>query len=371
VKLFFLARSLNAGGAERQLVALARELSERGHDISVAVFYSGGLFERELRDSRIEWIDLKKRGRWDIVPFLFRLFRAVRRGNPDVIYAFLGVPNMLTALLKPYFNRVRMVWGVRASSINLGDYDRATQFSYVAEPRLSRFADLVICNSQAGMRDAIRRGFPEEKMIVVPNGIDTERFRLDLQGRARVREEWCVDDSHILVGLPARLDPMKDHPTFLRAAALLTVDFPTVRFVCIGGGDGAYGQGLRHLASSLGLKERVIWSGPRRDMPAVYSALDLAVSSSYCGEGFSNVIGEAMACSLPCVVTDVGDAREIVGNCGRVVPPQDPRALYEALRDQIRAGPTRPTALRERIGTLFSVGSMAEKTQQALSRLVQ
>ena len=152
-------------------------------------------------------------------------------------------------------------------------------------------------------------------MAVIPNGIDTSRFREMPGSGARLRALWGVRDDQILIGLVGRLDYMKDHPTFLRAAAKLTHHNDSVRFVCVGGGPISYAAQLKDLSSELGLHDRIVWAGDQDDMPSVYSALDLLVSSSS-GEGFSNVIGEAMACGVPCVVTDVGDSALIVGETG-------------------------------------------------------
>src|SRR5262249_13039612 len=146
------------------------------------------------------------------------------------------------------------------------------------------------------------QGFPADRMIVIPNGIDTERFRVDLDARRRVRAEWCVGEEEKLVGLVGRIDPVKDHPTFLRAAALVRRERADVRFVCVGSGQETHAQALLELAEQLGLQGRVLWTGARHDMPSVYNALDILCSASFV-EGFSNSIGEAMSCGVVSVVT--------------------------------------------------------------------
>src|SRR5687767_5895277 len=119
-----------------------------------------------------------------------------------------------------------------------------------------------------------------------------------------------------------RLGPIKDDPILLRMAAILNGQRARTRFSCIGDGPRKYEQELQALGDSLDLGRSLIWAGVRQDMPAVYNALDLLCSAST-GEGFSNVIGEAMACGVPCVVTDVGDSNWIVGESGHAVPPRD------------------------------------------------
>ena len=236
-----------------------------------------------MRETGVRVGGLDKRGRWDLLGFLSRLVRLLREEKPDTLYAFLGSPNILTVLLKPLFPRTRMVWGVRASNVDLDRYDWLARLSYEVERRLSRFADMIIVNSRAGMDYAVANGFPKNRMVVIPNGIDTERYCPEPEARPRVRAEWGVTEDEKLIGLVGRLDPMKDHPTFLRAASLLSQERDDVRFVCVGDGPAGYRRELRMLAESLGLVQRLTWAGVRKDMPDVYKSLDMVSSSSAYG----------------------------------------------------------------------------------------
>lgn len=367
--ILFLCRSLERGGAERQLVVLATALARRGHTVSVTVLYGGGALEAELAMAGVRCIHLNKRGRWDVLPFLFHLGRLLRAERPSLLLSYLSVPNILATLLKPLLPDTRLVWGVRASKMDWTRYDKLSHLAWWLECRLSRFADLIIANSRAGRDEAIASGFPADRIHVVVNGIDTHRFRPERAMRDQLRAEWGVLSHEILVGMAARLDPAKDHGTFLRAAAQIAQSRPDVRFVCIGDGAEPRQSDLRQLAESLGLSSRLIWAGARDDMTAVYSAMDIAASSS-CSEGFSNVIAEAMACERPCVVTDVGDSAWIVGKPGQVVPASNPTALAEALLrlidlpDDDRA--TLGRAARARVVTEFSVETLLTRTSAVL-----
>lgn len=367
MKIVLLARSLGPGGTERQVVTLARGLQQRGCDVSVAVFYSGGAFEQELHDRGIRVWDLRKGGRWDVAAFIVRLIRMANRLAPDVIYGFLAPPNISTVLLKPLFPRIRMVWGVRASNMDLDRYDWLSRVSYRLECVLSRFADRIICNSRAGLDYAVAHGFPREMMTVIPNGIDVERFKPDSFARQRIREEWGIRGSDIVIGVIGRLDAMKDHPTFLRAAAMLAREREGLRFVCVGEGTSASTADLHRLARELGLTERLIWAGVRLDMPAVCNAMDIVASSSY-GEGFPNVVAEAMACGVPCVVTDVGDSAMIVGTTGLVVEPARPDVLCDGLRSMIeRLGRELSYDVRRSIVSRFANGTLVAHTLDVLN----
>lgn len=371
--IFFLARSLDRGGAERQLVILATGLAQRGHQVAVAVFYGGGAFAAELEAAGVRLIALEKIGRWDVLSFLIRLVRLLRKEHPAVLHSYLTIPNILSALLKPLLPGTHIIWGLRASNMDLARYDWLSRLTDLLERKLSRFADHIIANSHAGKCHAVANGVPEDKIVVIANGIDTARFRFDPEGQLRVRAEWGTAKDEILVGLAARLDPMKDHPTFLQAASRIAHERHDVRFVCVGDGPAAYAETLKQQAAALGLTSRLIWAGARDDMPAVYSALDIASSSSSFGEGFSNTIAEAMACGVPTVVTDVGDSAWIVGGAGVVVPHSDPDALTQGILNLMAMPAEQRRALggqaRSRIVAEFGIDNLVQATERALGDL--
>jgi glycosyltransferase involved in cell wall biosynthesis len=236
-------------------------------------------------------------------------------------------------------------------------------------PAIARVADAVICNSEAGKQLCIRQGYDPDALFVVPNGIDTQRFRFDPVGRNRLRALWGVRDDELLIGVVARLDPMKDHATFLRAAKELAGAYGRSQFVCVGLGSRPYADMLRSLSADLGLDQQVRWVDEADDICGAYSALDVLCSSSM-SEGFSNSIAEAMACERVCVVTDVGDARRIVGDTGRVVPARDHAALASACSDVARMPATERALLgaraRRRVEEHFSVERLVDETQALL-----
>lgn len=374
MKVLFLESSLGRGGAQRQLVTLACGLARRGHHVVVALFYDVGPLVADLRAAGIVIRVLGKQGRWDIAGLLLGLRRAVREEQPDVLCTFLTVPNLASVfcrLLKP---RLSLVWGIRASNMDLRRYDWVARLTYGLEPYLARFADRVVANSEQGQAVALAKGFPRDRVIVIRNGIDTQRFRPDPAGRAQVRTEWGLPEKAILVGLIGRLDPMKDHETFLRAAAIVAPRDPDVQFACIGDEGPIRRKDLESRAVSLGLGERVIWSGGRDDMRAVYNACDLVCLTSAFGEGFSNALAEAMACGKVCVATRVGDAEAVLGPVGRTVEPGDAeglaRHLFELCRD-IRAGQLHGAASRERMTELFSIETMVTAFEQLFAKSVE
>jgi glycosyltransferase involved in cell wall biosynthesis len=335
IHIFFLIRSLNIGGTERQLVELAKGLDKNTFEITVGLFYDEGTLREELTAMEgVKLLPLCKSGRWDFIRFCTRLITVLRRLRPHILYSFLPDAN-LVGLISGRITRVKqIVWGVRASYMDVSRYDWFARTSLRLSAFLSRFPDTIIANSFAGLRFHKDIGYKTERMKVIPNGIDTKLFKPDHPSGFRLRDEWGIDEKTVSIGLVGRLDPMKDHTTFLQAVKIFDQKECSVRFVCIGDGKEPYKSEIHSLCMTLGLNGSLIWTGARSDMPAVYSALDIVTSTSS-GEGFSNVIGEAMACGVPCVVTDVGDSAIIVGETGVIVPPKDPQALADGWRSML------------------------------------
>lgn len=373
MKILFFIRSLDPGGAERQVIITAKGLAQKGHDVSLLLFYTGGAFCREIIDTNVRLLNLNKKGRWDLFGFYFRLISILRRESPDVIYSFMGIAGIFSILIRPVIRKSKIVWGVRASNMDLDHYDRMTWLSYKLECTLSHFADKIISNSYAGLEYAVLHGFPESKISVVHNGVDTDRFKPDLEKKIIVRKKWGVADSEILIGLVGRLDPMKGHSVFLKAAGMINKEYPRIRFVCVGSGLPDFEHKMKYLARELTLDRVLIWAGTCSDMPQVYNGLDILVSSSF-GEGFSNVIVEAMACGIPCVVTDVGDSSLIVHDAGFVVPKGDFKELAGKMNILINLSHRKMTELkllaRHRVINTFNVDKLIVRTLDELNAIV-
>ena len=368
IRLTFLARSLDYGGTQRQLVTLAKALDKNRFDVSILTFYSGQPLEAELINSGVRIVSVNKQGRWDLLPFLGRLKREVKALRPDILHSYLDIPNVLALWLRHSVS-ARVVWGVRASSMELRHYDWLFRLAAGTERALADRPDLIIVNSVAARKHHIAQGFPEHKLKLIPNGIETNVFKPDGQSRARVRSEWGIPENTRLVGTVGRLDPVKDIPSFLKAAMIVARQNADARFVCVGDGPARYVEELKEQARDLGFSERLVWAGVRSDVVAVYSALDLLVSASR-AESFPNSVAEAMSCGVSCVVTDVGDSALLAGDCCGVVPPGSPESLAsEILRSLDDNRAVRGRESRARIVENFDVQRLARLTEEAIANL--
>jgi glycosyltransferase involved in cell wall biosynthesis len=372
VKILFLIRSLTTGGAERQLIELAKGIAKLNHIVYICVFYPGGSLETELLNSNINYVSLHKNSRWDVISFLYEIVKVYKTIKPDIVYSFQGPSCIVSTLVRFLTYGYKNVWGVRSADVDLNEIEWLARLLFRVECLLSRLADLIITNSLSGKKFVISNKFPDERTKVIHNGIDTERFKPNSDIRQITREEWNISDDEILIGNVARLDPMKDHPTFFRAAGKVLLENVSVRFVCVGSGRQPYSSEMRNIAVQEGISDKLVWAGDRSDMPSVYNALDILVLSSYT-EGFPNVVAEAMACGTPCVVTDVGDSGLIVADSGLIVSPRKPDLLAEKILEMVRLNPEEMITLkkraRARIVNKFSMSTMVTSTLAEISRL--
>lgn len=382
----FLGR-LGSGGAQRQLLQLAAGARDRGHPVRLGVIEPGGRYWEEASGTGLAEALWPERSRvrairaWRYLRAYRRLRESVVEFGADVLYTALYPANAAGWAAARPPSAPPLVWGIRASDVPR-TWPRELWIRVGAA--VSSDVDLAIANSAAGRRHHRNRGYRPRSWSVVHNGIDTDRFRPDPRGRRRLRREWNLADDQPLVGLVGRLDPMKGHEHFLGAAARVHADRPRTRFVCVGSGPEEKLRTLKERTDDLGIAGAVRWAGQRRDMRAVYSALDLLVLASSCGEGFPNVVGEAMACGTPCIVTAVGDAPEIVGPLGDVVPPERPERMARAVVDRLGPGGARGDdgetspvamgsraagALRRRIVERFSLDRFVDRTLELLERV--
>ena len=235
---------------------------------------------------------------------------------------------------------------------------------------VARRADLIIANSEAGRRFHVATGYPADRIVVIPNGIDVRRFRPDADARASTRAAWGVTPDRVVIGMVARVDPMKDHVTLLKAFAARQASLADALLVCAGSGNADRRAELAALADSLGIGKHVRWLEATGPVERLYCAFDLHTSASSFGEGFSNAVAEAMACGVACVTTDVGDAALLVGTTGEIVPARDPLALAGGWQRLLAADyRARGLLARERVVAEFSAERLVLRSESALGTL--
>ncbi|BCD67749.1 glycosyltransferase [Nitratiruptor sp. YY09-18] len=368
VKLILAIRSLDIGGAERQFIELVKHIDKSKFDILVCTMY-GGVQENEVKAiPNIKYINLEKKGRYDFFKFYWKYKSVLEEFDPHVIYSFLGEMNLFSYWCKP--KTPKLIWGFRAANMDLSKYGKLSQFLFWLQKKYSKKVDKIIANSHASIEFHKKQGFAMDRAVVVYNGIDIQKFKKDAMKREEFRQKYNMREAQKAIGMVARIDHMKGYPIFTKAAMKILQKYKNVKFFVIGDGDSTIKQACENILGEFN-ESRFIWLGKQRDVENFYSGFDIYVSSSF-GEGFSNTIAEAMACEVPCVVTDVGDSKIIVGECGEVAQPRNVEDLVEKIemmfdRDLQELG----KCSRKRIVENFSLEKMVQKTEDEIRKCVE
>lgn len=370
MKIIYVISGLPTGGAEIMLYKLLSKINrEQFEPVVVSLMDRGTIGDCiEGLDIPVYTIGMKSGtptpvGTW-------RLIQTIRQLKPDLIQGWMYHGN-LSAFVASIFctSKIPVFWSIHYTIDSLASDKKLTVAIIKLCAYLSKFATQVIYVSYKSQLQHEALGYYKENSCVIPNGFDNSLFIPSIEARLTVRSELDLPEQSFLIGLIGRYHPMKDHANFLQAADLLLKHHPDIHFLLIGKGVDANNQILHQLIQELGISDRIHLLGERRDIPRLTAALDIASSASAYGEAFPLVLGEAMSCCVPCVVTDVGDSSLIVGNTGRVVPPRDPTALSDAWKEFILLSPEDKQVLgeaaRARIIENFSLESVL-KNYEAL-----
>ncbi len=358
-RLVHVVAGLGLGGAESTLLRLLAWPASRGFDHHVLSLTAGGALAAEVAAlAPVSELGMA-RGRLPLVAAL-RLRREVAKLRPDLLVGWMYHGNLAASFASR--SRVPVVWNVRHTPDELGAERRLTRILIRLGARFSTRPRAIVYNSLVSARFHAALGYAAGRAMVVPNGVDLGSFRPRPEAGAALRSRLGLGGEALLVGRVGRFHPMKDYSCLLAAAALLAGRLPDLHWVLVGPGVEAENPTLMGEVRRLGLGSRVHLLGPLREVPELLAGLDLFCSSSRFGEGFPNVVAEAMASAVPAVATDVGDSALVVGDEDQVVPPGDPAALAAAIA-RLAALPVAARrqlghAARERIRSRFDAAEL-------------
>jgi glycosyltransferase involved in cell wall biosynthesis len=366
VRVVHIISGLELGGAETMLYQLLAGTDRARFQTDVVSMTTRGPVGERIEALGIPVHALgMKRGLptpWHLLP----LIRRLRQAKPDVVQTWMYHADLLGGVAGRLAGRLPIVWGIHHTRLERESTPVGTLWTARVNARLSRWLPRrIVCCSEATRRVHVQMGYATEKMVVIPNGIDLERFGPNPEARLSVRAELGLAPDALLIGMVARFHPLKDHLNFVRAAQRLA-EVSDARFLLCGDGILPENAELSGWIEQARLGRRFHLLGRREDMPRLFSSLDVSTLSSL-SEAFPLVVGEAMASGVPCAVTDVGDSAEIVGTTGVVVAPRDSQALAEAWNKLIEAGPEGRARLgelaRKRIAERYSLPATVARYQ--------
>lgn len=362
IRVLHVISSLHRGGAENILSCLALEQHKMEIDVLVVALKPGGEHVKVLVEAGVRVIEFN----FNINPFsIYREYRKFKKlvgeWRPDILQSWMYYSDLLTAIAVKNLNKMRpaLLWGIRCSNMKLSDYGLMLRIAIKLCIRYSYVPDRIAANSNSGKLFHQSIGYKKE-IDVVYNGIDVSKYRFNCESRSRIRNQLGIEDSQVLFGMFARFDPMKDFDNLISAVSLLK----NVIVLLV----GRYTEKQEY-------PDNFICLGEKNNVIDYMSAVDVVLSSSKYGEGFSNSIAEAMSCGRPVIATDVGDSRYILEKTGIVVEPSNPKALANAIMsfrnrtqsDIIDLG----QLARDRIVNFFSVSNMIIKFNNIYVSMLQ
>jgi glycosyltransferase involved in cell wall biosynthesis len=300
---------------------------------------------------------------------VLRLARMLSAERPHIVQTWLQQSDLVGGMAARIAGVNSVLWNIRHSTLHPTFVRPRTRAVSKLCALLSRVLPTqVVCCSQSARDEQIKMGYVARKMTVIMNGISVENFHPDAEARTAIRKELGISERTVLFGTAGRFHAQKDYRNLIKAAGQVLSMHADGVFALCGDGVNENNQELKAWIAASGKKENFRLLGRRADMPQFMAALDICVSASCFGEGFPNVVAEAMSCGVPCVVTDVGDSAFIVGQTGKVVAPERPDLLARACLDILLDGAEKRAWLgkqaRTRITGQFSLSRMVESYEQ-------
>lgn len=372
-RIVFVISSLATGGAQMMLYKLMCTIDRDRFEPSI-VSLTGANQACRAMIGHFETLDVpvhiyEMSGKFTPFRSFFGLVRFLKRVQPDMVMTWMYHADLVGGLASFFAGRIPLIWNIRHSDLRPGvDKPRTLYIARICAWLSRVLPQKIVCCAHRAREVHAALGYDHSRMLVIPNGFDLQQYLPDKEAGQQIRRELNLTSDQLIVGMVARYHPMKGFASFISAAGKLAVDNQQVNFVLCGSGVTWENDALTTMIDEVGLRDRFKLLGPRTDVAYLQSAFDLFTSPSLCGEGFSNVVGEAMCCGVPCVVTDVGDSAWIVGTTGRVIPPGSPEPLADAWRELLLMSEENRQRMgvdaRSRMQENFSLSRITEQYQE-------
>lgn len=331
MKLLFVTTGLNLGGAERALHAMVNNGLDKRYMIKIISLRDSGHYGEKFQSDGVEVCCLNLQNPLNLVKSLLKAFNFAREFEPDVIQGWMYHGNMFSLLLGRFTRaKPKVYWGIRQTLYDIRKENVLTQWIIRLEAKLSFFAGGIIYNSKKSQNQHESIGFSKKNSIYIPNGFDLSLWKPDAGKRKALRKELEIPDNSFVIGYIGRFHQMKNIELLFEVMESVLSENTNSIFLVVGENTDRENLKLKSFYDRLP-PQQVVSLGVRADIPAVVQCIDLLCLTSAWGEGFPNVIGEAMATGIPCVATDIGDSALVIGESGWIIPPNDAECLANCI----------------------------------------
>lgn len=308
---------------------------------------------------------------------VLRLARLLRKLEPDILQGWMYQGNLAASLAsKLLAKRPVLLWNVRQTVYNLQQEPRSTRWAIGFSQRLMNMPDRILYNSWLSENQHAALGFDEQKSQIVANGFDLQLFAPNTYSRELMRTKLAIPQDAIVIGMVAHYCPSKNHALFMEAAHLLGMHNRNVHFILAGEQVSTDNPEIAALLKRFPtLQGKLHLLGKRQDIPALMNALDMFTLTATRGDGFPNAVGEAMACGVPCIATDIGDTALLINKTGQTLQEATPSSLAFAWQEWINAGEIwrkeQGRQARKRIQKHYAIQNIASQYQDIYQSLDQ
>lgn len=338
IRVLHIIVGLDVGGAETMLKRLIESDPSTIHSTVVVSLTSLGVLGESLRAHGVRVHTLGMTSAFGIFIAIWRLVKLIRQYQPEIVQTWMYHADLLGGLAARLSRYGAVVWGIRSTAIPQGPLSPTFWLVRLCAISSYLIPHKIICCARTAKEAHIKLGFAAQKMTVIPNGYDFSVFDRHFNSRANARAEMGFEDNGIVIGTVGRFDPLKDFENFVEASSKLAAKRDDVKFLMAGRNIEWSNPTLRKWIDSGGSVKKFSLFGEQSDVPYILSAMDVFCLSSV-SEAFPNVLVEAMAMGLPCVVTRAGDAADILGVNDFVVPVKDSDSLSDALKQMCDLDP--------------------------------
>ena len=306
MNILHIITGLDAGGAENTLLKICKLTKTEKYKHYVISLQKKGVLLDDFKKNKIKVFSLSFNKNFSDIFEFFKIFKILKEIKPKILMTWLYHADFIGLILKIIkFKSFKLIWNIRCSDIHFENYSFITKILFFILKIFSRVPNLITFNSINGKEFHIKVGYNNRQIRVIPNFINSEIWKYNSEERIKFRNEIGIKDNEILIGNIGRFDPQKDHKTFITSAQKVLDKYKNVKFIIVG-------KNTHNLKINSLFKEKFIILDYQKNVKKLYSGIDLVVLSSLYGEGFSNVILEAMSMSIPCIASNVGDNAKII-----------------------------------------------------------